>query len=58
MRIKQYPDQEKQAKVAEYYEEREKRKMAEKGSSEAIWDIRTKPVERAFWRDPDAVQVD
>jgi len=58
MRTKQYPDHEKQVKIAEYYEAREQRKMAEKGSSEAVWGLRTKPVEKAFWRDPDAVQED
>lgn len=43
-------------RVAEYYAEREKRNKATWGSSEDVWDIRTEPVERAFWRDPDEVR--
>lgn len=55
MRVKAYPDHEKEPKIAEYYAAREGRKKGAFGSSEDVWALREKPVLKAFWRDPDAV---
>ncbi|KAK3719682.1 hypothetical protein LTR37_004219 [Vermiconidia calcicola] len=44
-------DRERQIK--NYYAQRDERKKKEFGSSENIWEIRDKPVQRAFWKDPD-----
>lgn len=54
MRTRTLPSQDKEAMIREYYAERDERRRKEVGSSEAIWDIREKVVEKAFWKDPDA----
>ena len=55
MRIRTLPGTEQEEKVKEYYRGRDEKRKKEWGSSEEVWDIRSKPVERAFWRDPDRV---
>lgn len=55
MRTKSLPKAEKEAQIADYYAKREERRKREFGSSEAIWDVREKPIVRAFGRDPDAL---
>ena len=54
MRTKSYAPEEKERQIREHYAEREERKRKEFGSSEDVWEMRTKAVERAFQRDPDA----
>ena len=54
MRVRQYADADKQEVIKEFYRERDERRQREFGSSEDVWEIRTKGVERAFWKDPDA----
>ena len=53
MRTRTLPDHEKEVEVARFYRERDEKRKAERGSSEDVWEIRTRAVERAFWRDPD-----
>ncbi|KAL1306502.1 hypothetical protein AAFC00_005197 [Neodothiora populina] len=56
MRIKNLGDEDKGQAVAEWYKARDERVRKERGgSSEDIWEIRTEPVKKAFWRDPDEV---
>ncbi|KAI4761164.1 hypothetical protein E4T52_01889 [Aureobasidium sp. EXF-3400] len=55
MRIKTLPDREREDRIKEFYQARDEENKAEKGSSEKIWDLRTEPVKKAFWRDPDEV---
>ncbi|KAI4720421.1 hypothetical protein E4T48_03324 [Aureobasidium sp. EXF-10727] len=55
MRIKTLPDREKEERIKEFYQAKDEQNKAEKGSSEKIWDLRTEPVKKAFWRDPDEV---
>lgn len=57
MRTRTYPDKEKENHIREYYEQRDARRRQEFGSSERIWEIREKAVEKAFWKDPDAEEV-
>lgn len=54
MRTRTYPAKEKEDSIRDYYEQRDARRRKEVGSSEKIWELREAPVERAFWRDPDA----
>ncbi|KAF2770800.1 hypothetical protein EJ03DRAFT_388606 [Teratosphaeria nubilosa] len=54
MRNRTLPAKDKEHQIREYYRLRDEKRKKEFGSSENIWDIREKPVERAFWRDPDA----
>lgn len=56
MRTKSLPPEERERQIRDYYAAREERKRKEFGSSEKVWDIRDKAVERAFWKDPDAVE--
>lgn len=53
MRTRTLPEKEKEVEVVKYYQERDEKRRLEKGSSEDIWEIRTRAVDRAFWRDPD-----
>lgn len=53
MRTRTFPGKEKEEQIAEYYRDREERWKKQWGSSEDVWEIREKGVERAFWRDPD-----
>ncbi|KAI4725044.1 hypothetical protein E4T49_07176 [Aureobasidium sp. EXF-10728] len=55
MRIKTLPDREKEERIKEFYQAKDEQNKAEKGSSEKIWDLRTEPVKKAFWRNPDEV---
>ncbi|KAI5258611.1 hypothetical protein E4T42_00580 [Aureobasidium subglaciale] len=55
MRIKTLPDKEKEERIKEFYQAKDEQNKAEKGSSEKIWDLRTEPVKKAFWRDPEDV---
>lgn len=52
MRVRGYKDEDKEKVVSEYYKDREERRKKEYGSSEDVWEIRTRGVERAFWKDP------
>lgn len=54
MRTKSLPQKDKERQIRDYYAEREERKRKQFGSSEDVWDIREKAVERAFGKDPDA----
>lgn len=48
-------EEEKGERIADYYEDREKRELqrrAQGRSSEDVWEIRTVPVEKAFWKVP------
>ena len=53
MRTRTLPENEKEERIMEFYKAREEKRKAEHGSSEDVWEIRTRAVERAFWRDPD-----
>lgn len=53
MRTKSLPKPEKERQIVEHYAAREERRLKKFGSSEAVWDIRTKPVEKAFHMNPD-----
>ena len=53
MRTKSLPKDEKERQIREHYATREERKRKEFGSSENVWEIRDKPVMKAFWKDPD-----
>lgn len=55
MRIKALPDLERQERIKEFYQAKDEQNKSEKGSSEAIWELRTEPVKKAFWRNPDEV---
>ncbi|KAM3423948.1 hypothetical protein BST61_g1341 [Cercospora zeina] len=56
MRTRTLPGKEKEEAIVRYYQERDERRKKERGgkSSEDVWEVRTRAVERAFWRDPDA----
>lgn len=55
MRTKSLAKDEKERQIRDYYAAREERMKKESGNSENVWELRTTPVERAFWKDPDAV---
>ena len=56
MRVKNLGDKEREHQIAEWYESREERIKKERGgSSEDIWELRTEPVKKAFWKDPDGI---
>ncbi|KAK3629301.1 hypothetical protein LTR56_008785 [Elasticomyces elasticus] len=55
MRTRTLPERGKEPQIREFYRLRdEKRKEVNGGDSENVWELRTKAVERAFGRDPDA----
>jgi hypothetical protein len=54
MRTRTLPAPERERQIRDYYAGREARKLKEFGSSEDVWEIRDKPVTKAFWKDPDA----
>lgn len=54
MRTKSLSEKERGRQIADYYAAREERKRKEFGSSEDVWEIRTRAVEKAFGKDPDA----
>ncbi|KAK3115565.1 hypothetical protein LTR53_004973, partial [Teratosphaeriaceae sp. CCFEE 6253] len=55
MRNRTLPSKDKEGMIREYYREREgRKKRAVGGSSEDVWELRTRAVEVAFARDPDA----
>ncbi|KXT12613.1 hypothetical protein AC579_383 [Pseudocercospora musae] len=58
MRTRTLPDHEKEDKIKNFYKERDEKRKAEHGSSEDVWQIRTRAVERAFWKDPDDEEGD
>lgn len=58
MRVRQYADKDKQEVIKEFYKDRDAKRQQEFGSSEDVWEIRTKGVERAFWKDPKAEDGD
>jgi hypothetical protein len=53
MRVRQYADVDKQEVISKFYKERDEKRKAQFGNSEDVWEIRTKGVERAFWKDPN-----
>ena len=54
MRVRTLSDKEREHQTAEWYESREDRIKKERaGSSEDVWELRTEPVKKAFWKDPD-----
>ena len=50
MRVRQYADKDKQEVIKEFYKDRDAKRQQEFGSSEDIWEIRTKGVEKAFYK--------
>ncbi|KAK6431366.1 hypothetical protein LTR95_012471 [Oleoguttula sp. CCFEE 5521] len=48
MRIRTYKESDKQELIADYYRKREERRKEKFGSSENVWEIRTKGVDMAF----------
>ncbi|KAK6413617.1 hypothetical protein LTR95_017843, partial [Oleoguttula sp. CCFEE 5521] len=48
MRIRTYKESDKQDLIADYYRKREERRKEKFGSSEDVWEIRTKGVDMAF----------
>ncbi|OQN95986.1 hypothetical protein B0A48_17929 [Cryoendolithus antarcticus] len=48
MRIRTYKESDKQELIADYYRKREERRKERFGSSENVWEIRTKGVDTAF----------
>ena len=54
MRNRTLPGKDKEEMIAQYYLDRDERRKKERGSSEDVWEIRTKGVERAFDKDPYA----
>lgn len=58
MRVRSYGEEDKQKVIVDYYRDREERKKKEFGSSEDVWELRTRGVERAFWKDPDGDEGD
>lgn len=56
MRTRTLPSAEKEGQVREYYKKRDERRRERFGSSEDVWQVRTKSVERAFWKDPDEAE--
>lgn len=53
MRTRTMAPKDKEELVKGFYRDRDEKRKRQYGSSEDIWDLRTKAVERAFWRDPD-----
>ena len=53
MRNRTLPMKNKEDVVASWYEERERRRKRDFGSSEDVWELRETAVERAFWKDPE-----
>ncbi|USW53516.1 hypothetical protein Slin15195_G068350 [Septoria linicola] len=54
MRTRTLPETEKEEEIRRFYQERDERRAKERGgSSEDVWELRTRAVDRAFWRDPD-----
>lgn len=58
MRVRQYADKDKQEVIKEFYKDRDAKRQQQFGSSEDIWEIRTKGVEKAFWKNVDAEDGD
>lgn len=58
MRVRQYADKDKQEVIKEFYKDRDATRQQQFGSSEDVWEIRTKGVGKAFWRDPKAEDGD
>jgi hypothetical protein len=58
MRTRTLPAPERERQIREHYASREERKRKEFGSSEDVWEIRKKPVTKAFWKDPDAERAE
>jgi hypothetical protein len=57
MRTKNLDEETRAREIREYYRKRDERhRKAVGGSSEDVWEIRTRPVMEAFGRDPDAVE--
>lgn len=56
MKIRTMGDEERQRQTAEWYAARDERVKKERGgSSEDVWELRSEPVKKAFWKDPDEV---
>lgn len=53
MRNRTLGEDEKARQTMEYYRERDAKRRKEHGSSEDVWDIRERSVQKAFWKDPD-----
>ena len=58
MRVRQYADKDKQEVIKEFYKDRDAKRQQQFGSSEDIWEIRTKGLEKAFWKNADAEDGD
>ncbi|GAB7366080.1 hypothetical protein MBLNU230_g7645t1 [Neophaeotheca triangularis] len=53
MRARSLDKGERERQVVEFYRDRDERRRKQWGSSEDVWPLRERMVERAFWRDPD-----
>jgi hypothetical protein len=53
MSIKTDNDERRGPAVWQHYYERDSKKYKGKPNSEDVWEARTEPVEKAFWKDPD-----
>lgn len=58
MRVRQYADKDKQEVIKEFYKDRDAKRQQQFGSSEDIWEIRTKGVEKAFHKNIDVEDGD
>lgn len=56
MRTKSLSQDEKERQIRDYYAAREERMKTDKGNSEDVWEIRTMPVKRAFWKSEDDLE--
>lgn len=53
MRTRTLDDDAKAAETTAFYADRDAKRKEKHGSSEDIWDLRTRSVQRAFWKDPN-----
>lgn len=55
MRIRTYPDKDKEPLIRDFYRDRDEQRRKDRGgNSENIWELRDQAVVGAFSKDPDA----
>lgn len=57
MRTRTLGEVEKARQTADYYQKRDARRKATHGSSEDVWEMRTRSVREAFGKDPDSFEL-
>lgn len=57
MRTRTLDDGEKARQMTKFYQDRDTKRKEEHGSSEDVWDIRTRSVREAFGKDPDTIDI-